>query len=167
MEEVRREAAGEIIARPHIASVLVKKGYVQSIRQAFDEYLSVGRPAYFKKDKLAPKEGIKAILDAGGVPILAHPIYLYLDYKGLDNLLFDLKNAGLMGIEALYVDNSEEDTESLLAFAEKYDFCVTGGSDFHGGFKKGIEIGRGYGNLSVPYELLERLRLKEKTLKQR
>ncbi|MGI6778822.1 MAG: PHP domain-containing protein [Acetivibrionales bacterium] len=158
MEEVKKEAQGEIVARPHIASVLYKKGYVKSIREAFDKYLSVGKPAYCQRKKLAPEKGLKLISEAGGIPVLAHPIYLHLGYNQLDSLIYKLKKAGLAGIEAYYSDNSKEDTRKLLKLAQKHELLVTGGSDFHGDFKTDIRIGTGRGGLCIPYELLEKLK---------
>ncbi|HHW48721.1 MAG TPA: PHP domain-containing protein [Clostridiaceae bacterium] len=158
MEEVKREAFGEIIGRPHIAKVMLRKGFVSSIKEAFDKYLSIGRPAYFKKNKLTPKECIEEILKAGGVPVLAHPSMLDMSYHELDETLASLKKDGLIGIEAYYVENSPEDTEYLVRLADKYSFIKTGGSDYHGSYKPDIEIGKGYGNLYVPYELLEELK---------
>lgn len=159
IEEVQAEAKGSVVGRPHIAKVLVKKGYVRSMEEAFDRFLASGRAAYFKKDKLSPEEGIHEILNGGGVPVLAHPIFLGLKLKELDELLGNLKKAGLKGIEALYVENTTDDTGNLLRLALKHNLLVTGGSDFHGSFKANIEIGIGRGNLRIPYELLDKLRL--------
>ena len=158
MDEVIEQAGGRIIARPHIARVMMEKGYVESVREAFDKYLSEGRPAYYKRELLSPEEGIKEIVKAGGIPVLAHPIYLNMDFKSLDRLLEYLTNKGLRGIEAYYVDNSDDETQKLLELADKHKLLITGGSDYHGSFKPDIEIGTGFGNLSVPYELLERMK---------
>jgi len=158
MEEVIAEAKGRIVARPHIASVMAKKGYVKDVAEAFDKYISNGKPAYVKRDSLTPEKGIKAIREAGGIPVLAHPIHLGLDWGKLDELLSTLVSAGLMGIEAYYVDNTPEDTGNLLNLAIKHNIAPTGGSDFHGSFKPDIKIGSGRGNLKVPYEALERLK---------
>lgn len=158
MDEVAAQSFGGIVARPHIASVMMKKGYVGSVKEAFDKYLSAGKPAYFEKAKLSPAEGIREISKAGGVPVLAHPIYLYMDFTSMDKLLGHLAGEGLKGVEAYYVDNSEEETKDLLELADKHKLLVTGGSDFHGSFKPDIEIGKGFGNLCVPYELLERMK---------
>lgn len=158
MEEVLRQSNGGITGRPHIAKVLLEKGYVESIKEAFDKFLSSGRPAYFKKDKLTPEECIYEIIAAYGIPVLAHPIYLNMDHTELDSLFSRLKKDGLVGIEAYYVDNTPEQTEMLVSLAKKNGLIVTGGSDFHGSFKPDIEIGIGRGNLSVPYELLEDLK---------
>lgn len=159
MDEIRAEAGGDIVGRPHIAKVLMKKGYVESIHQAFEEYLAGGRPAYFKRDRLTPEQGIEEIRKAGGIPVLAHPIHLGMDYAQLDELLGELVPKGLMGMEVYYVDNTEEDTQHLERLAKKHNLLATGGSDYHGTFKPEINIGTGFGNLKVPYELLDKIRL--------
>jgi predicted metal-dependent phosphoesterase TrpH len=158
MEEVRAEAKGNIVARPHMASVLMKKGYVKSIREAFEKYIADGKPAFVKKDKLTPEECIEAITKAGGIPVLAHPIFLDLSWAKLDELVARLVKAGLKGIEAYYVENKGKDTGNLLRLAIKYGIIATGGSDFHGSFKPDIEIGVGKGKLRVPYEVLENIK---------
>lgn len=158
LEEVRAEAKGNIVARPHMASVMLKKGYVQSIREAFDKYISEGKPAFVKKGKMSPEECIENITKAGGIPVIAHPIFLNLTWDELDKLVESLTKVGLKGIETYYVENSEEDTDNLLKISLKHNIIPTGGSDFHGTFKPDINIGEGRGNLFVPYEVLERLK---------
>ncbi len=157
-EEVKREALGDITGRPHIARVLVNRGFVKSIDDAFDKYLGREGLAYFKRFELKPEEGIQAIRRAGGLPVLAHPVFLRKTYDGMDKLLGELKGFGLAGIEALYSDHTKEDTGNFLRLAIKHGLIVTGGSDFHGSFKPGMELGTGRGGLEVPYELLENLR---------
>ncbi|OPX42931.1 error-prone DNA polymerase [Ruminiclostridium hungatei] len=158
LEEVKKEALGDITGRPHIARVLVNKGFVKSIDDAFDKYLSREGRAYFKRFELKPEDGIQAIRRAGGLPVLAHPVFLRKTYDEMDRLLEELKGFGLAGIEALYSDHSREDTGNFLRLAIKHGLIVTGGSDFHGSFKPGMELGTGRGGLEVPYELLENLR---------
>lgn len=158
LSEVNRLAAGGNAGRPHIARIMIEKGYVASMKEAFDKYLAAGKPAYFKKDKLTPAEGISEIINAGGVPVLAHPIYLFMNREKLDILLEQLAAAGLKGIEAYYTDNTPEQTAELLYLSEKYKLLATGGSDFHGSFKPDIEIGSGRGSLKVPYHLLFQLK---------
>jgi len=158
LSEVNSFAAGGNIGRPHIARALIDKGYVASIEEAFDKYLAMGRPAYFKKDKLTPAEGISEIIKAGGVPVLAHPIYLFMSNDQLDMLLEQLAAVGLMGIEAYYTDNTAEQTAELMRLAKKHKLLATGGSDFHGSFKPEIEIGSGRGSLKIPYSLLSALK---------
>jgi len=158
MEEVEKEAHGAITGRVHIAKVLADKGYVANVEEAFKKLLLSGRPAYFKKEKLTPGQGIREIICAGGAAVLAHPIYLHKDIEELDGIVYELKTAGLTGIEAYYVDNTPEETRDLLNLAGKHKLLVTGGSDFHGRFKPDIEIGIGRGNLNIPYGLLENLK---------
>ena len=158
MDEVKKRAEGNIIGRPHIARTMVEKGYIDSINDAFRTYLSYGKPAYFKKEKLTPSEGIERIIEAGGVPVLAHPVLLQFSMKELDNLLVQLASYGLKGIEAYYVENTNTFTSKIIELAEKHNLLITGGSDFHGTYKPDIKIGTGYGNLKIPYEILIRLK---------
>lgn len=155
MEEVEALSPGGITGRPHIARVMVSKGYAQSEREAFEKFLGSGRPAYFSKAKLTPEQGIDEILKAGGLPVLAHPIFLNLKEAELDTLLKSLKKAGLKGVEVYYSENTEAQTEELIRLADRNGLFATGGSDFHGSFKPDIEIGTGMGSLAVGYGLLE------------
>lgn len=154
MDEVNREAGGGIVGRAHIAAVLAKKGYVKDIKEAFDLYLSTGKPAYFKKDKFTPQEGITAIAGCGGIPVLAHPVLMGLDDGELDAVVRRLIEYGLQGIEVYYGENTEDYTAMLEKLAEKYGLIATGGSDFHGNLKSNIKIGIGHCDLVVPYKVL-------------
>lgn len=156
-EEVKEVALGDTIGRPHFARLLVKKGYVKTMQEAFDKYLGKDGLAYFKRFELEPIDGIKLIKNAGGIPVIAHPALLKMSNNELDKLLLELKEYGLAGIEAIYSENSKDETGNLLRLAIKHQLLVTGGSDFHGTYKSEIEIGTGRGNLKVPYELLEKL----------
>ncbi|HOQ07134.1 MAG TPA: PHP domain-containing protein [Clostridiales bacterium] len=158
MEEVAAKAPGGVAGRGHIARVLMEKGYTNSMEEGFEKYLGTGRPAYVRKDKLTPEQGISAILESGGVPVLAHPVLMDLQPGQLTAVLERLKKAGLKGIEALYSENSPEQTRELLELAVRTGLKVTGGSDFHGVYKPKIKIGSGRGDLRVPYRLLEELK---------
>lgn len=158
MAEVEAEAGGQVIGRPHFASLLVKKGYVRDKQEAFDKFLGNGKLAYVKKEKLSPREGIELILEAQGLPVLAHPKYLKEQgYAQLDALLAHLVKLGLRGIEAYYTSHDSEDTSAYLQLAAKYSLLVTGGTDFHGANKPEIDLGVGTGNLFVPFSLVEKL----------
>ena len=159
MEEVISEAGGKVIGRPHFAAVMIKKGYVADFNEAFEKYLGAGKPAYVKKDKMPPQEGIKLITGAGGIPVLAHP--KYLEFQGdvnLEELLRELITYGLKGIEVYYTTHTPEETERYRHLAGKLGLRLTGGSDFHGNNKRDIKLGSGGGNLTVRYELLEKLK---------
>ncbi len=158
MEELKEIAKGGEIGRPHIAQLLIKKGVVRNFEEAFEKYLKKGAPAYIPKAFLSPEEAIKLILKAKGIPVLAHPISLKLSLSELEEYLKKLKDFGLYGIEAYYTQHTQEFTEFLLNCAKKFDFLVTGGSDFHGDNKPDIKLGRGYGNLNIPFEVFINLK---------
>jgi len=158
MEEVISTANGNIIGRPHIAKVLVDKGYFSNTKEVFDKLLSYGKPAYVKKDKLHPKDAIEIIKGSGGIAILAHPHkFLYLD-DSIENILIELMDYGLDGIEAIHSEHSIQEKNRLMEVAEKLSLIITGGSDFHGKNKEDIHLGTGKNNIAVSDEILERLK---------
>lgn len=149
LTELEEIAKGEI-GRPHFARLLVEKGYVRTPDEAFEKYLRKGAPAYVPKALLEPKEAIEKILQAKGIPVLAHPITLKLTPTELSNYLRELKELGLRGVEAYYSEHNRDFTNFLLNEAQRLGFLITGGSDFHGANKPNIRLGRGFGNLRVP-----------------
>ena len=158
-DEVVQESGGGQVGRPHIAQVLLKKGYVKNIQEAFDTYLGKGAPAYNDKFRLGAEEAITTIIDAGGIPVLAHPFTLFC--KGseeLEALVKKLVSKGLQGIEIYYSEHNQRQISQYRKLAEQHNLAITGGSDFHGKNMKGIDLGTGRGNLRVPYRLLENLR---------
>ncbi|MFH1137617.1 MAG: PHP domain-containing protein [Pseudomonadota bacterium] len=158
MDEVRAESGGGQVGRPHFARVLIRKGYVATTEEAFDLYLGKGRPAYVDKFRFFPREAVQMILQAGGLPVLAHPSTLKLSREGLEALVAELKAAGLVGLEAYYSTHSPEMIEDYLALCGRFDLVPTGGSDFHGESKKDISLGTGRGDLAVPLDILQRLK---------
>jgi predicted metal-dependent phosphoesterase TrpH len=120
---VKEGAAG----RPHVAQVMVRRGYVRSVREAFDRYLHAGGPASVPRRRLAPADAVAVIRRAGGVPVLAHP-----GLADRDDLIPDLVGAGLMGIECWYSEHSAMQTAHYLDMCRRWDLVPTGGSDFHG-----------------------------------
>jgi predicted metal-dependent phosphoesterase TrpH len=153
------EIATESVGRPHIAQILMKKGYVSSVKEAFDKYLEKGRPAYVGRDRLIAKDALDAIREAGGVAVLAHP-YLVGPVEEIDSVLDELVPLGLGGLECIYSEHSAEQTERFRAAAQKRGLLVTGGSDFHGTVKPHLDLGVGRGNLFIPYEVAVTLRKK-------
>lgn len=157
MEDLLFDAKDTVITRAHFARHLIAKGYAKNRQEAFRRYLDSSTPYYVCRDYIKPEQAIKLILQAGGVPVLAHPLLYHLTLTELKELLVLLKGYGLCGIETLYSTNSAEDEALVRSLAEKYQLLMTGGSDFHGANKPEIEIGVGRGNLRIPMELLERL----------
>lgn len=168
MAEVEREAGGNVIGRPHIAAILMRKGYVGSIKEAFDKYLAPGGLAYFDKERLTSKEAVGMILQSGGLPVLAHPIQLkYGNDAQLERIVKDLLDMGLAGIEVLHSDHDAAMVEKYTRLADRFGLLKTGGSDFHGTNKKNIGLGLANGR-RIPRaffdELLSRHRVMKKAI---
>lgn len=148
------------VGRPHFARALVERGVVGSIDAAFERYLKKGAPAYSAKFRLPPAEAIKLIRQAGGLAVLAHPFTLHLDDDPprFTSLMCELKEMGLAGIEVHYSEHRPKQEALYLAAAQECGLLLTGGSDFHGANKEGVELGSGHGDLKVPYRLLEEIK---------
>ncbi len=157
-EELVEANPGAVITRAHFGRLLHAKGYVKSIKEAFDRYIGDHCPCYVPREKITPQMAIEQILSAGGVPILAHPVLYGLGKSALDQLVSELKEAGLMGIEAIYSTYTNQDERDIKALAAKYDLLVSGGSDFHGSNKPEIDLGTGMGKMAVPYDLLDKIK---------
>ena len=154
-EALLQEFPDAVITRAHYANYMLKKGYVSSVREAFERYVGDYCPCYVPREKITPAQAVSLILGAGGVPILAHPILYHLSDKNLDKLVGELKQAGLRGIEAIYSTYKPHEEREIRALAAKYDLLLSGGSDFHGDNKPGLDLAVGYGRLFVPEELLQ------------
>jgi predicted metal-dependent phosphoesterase TrpH len=159
LEEVEAESGGQVVARPHFAKVLLRKGYVTSMQQAFDEYLGKGSKAYVDRDRLTPEECIALIHGAGGVAILAHPNNLKRNEAGTEAEILRLQSLGMDGIEARYNRHTPEENAYYLALAARHDLLTSGGSDFHGPtVKPTVYLGHVEGDQPAPLELLDRLK---------
>lgn len=146
------------IGRPHIARLMIKKGYVHSIDEAFDRYLGAGKPAYVDKYRISCRQALGLIQGAGGIPVLAHPYLLGItDEAEFERLLISLIRIGLAGIEVFYPEHPRSATAFYHALADRYRLLITGGTDFHGSLKPDVQLGVGTGDFSVPFELYERL----------
>lgn len=141
VEEAEAEADGEVVARPHIAALLRKKGYVHSNQEAFDKYIGLNGSAYVERERLSAEMCIEMIRNAGGLPVMAHPLQTRLDDDAFEKLVARLKEAGLWGLEAIYTGHTAEQTFRLMTVAAKYGLFTTAGSDFHGAHSAGVELG--------------------------
>jgi predicted metal-dependent phosphoesterase TrpH len=113
--------------RPHVAQVMVDRGYVKSVREAFDRYLSLNGPANVPRKRFTPVEAVRIIRRARGVPVLAHP-----GLANRDELIPELVEAGLLGIEAFYPEHSSGQITAYREMCSRLGLVATGGSDFHG-----------------------------------
>ncbi len=163
LDEVREIAGEAQLGRPHIAQMMVNKGAVSSIDEAFDQFLGTDKPAYVDKYRVKCAHAIDAILGAGGIPVLAHPGLLEYDSdQQLDELVGQVKQMGIQGIEVYYPEHTADQTALFKKLAQRHVLLMTGGTDFHGGIHPEIEMGSGKGNLFVSYELYQKL-IKQKS----
>ena len=148
-----------LTARPHFARVLIRKGYVKTIEEAFEVYLDESARAYVQRREVLIGEAIARVIEAGGLPVLAHPVRLgKRSALEEEQVVRDMVEQGLPGIEVWHSDHSPADVERYLTLARKYNLAMTGGSDFHGANKPAVQLGVGRNNLRVPGEVLTRLR---------
>ena len=144
-EDFDKKGDRNYLGKPDFARAMLKKGYIREFREAFEPGKLLGSPEIRKirKKKIKAREAIRLILDAGGIPVLAHPMKVsglktgetvetqeYME--ALEKLVIKLKSYGLKGLECLYPEHTPEETEALIGIAEKYKLHITSGSDYHG-----------------------------------
>lgn len=147
--ELKGLAGRGVISRLHIARLMVRKGYVSSIGDAFEKWLNPGKPAYVKRMNVSPFQTIQLILKAGGVPVFAHP---FLSKR--DDLIPRLVEAGLKGIEVYHSAHDSRATQHYQKIAQRYELLITGGSDCHGEAKDKVLMG----TVKVPVSVLRVLK---------
>lgn len=156
-EDVEALAQGEAVGRPHIARLLMERGIVSDVHEAFQRLLGEGKPAYVDRCRLPPQRAIEVIRRAGGVAVLAHPVTLQLDRPALENCIVELMSYGLAGIECYYPEHAPELTAQLLDICRRHGLVATGGTDYHGETSPDIQMGTGFGDLQVSDEVVEQL----------
>lgn len=154
-EALTEEFPDSTITRAHYARFLLDHGYVKSLPEAFERYVGDHCPYYVPRQKVTPTQAVELILKANGVPILAHPILYHMSERRLDKLVSELKEAGLMGIEAVYSTYTASEERQIRALAQKYNLLISGGSDFHGSNKPKLDLAVGYGKLYIPSSILD------------
>ncbi len=141
-DEVRNIAGDDYIGRPHIAKLMVQKGYIKEMGDAFTEnYIGNGGRAYVKKYKISPIEAINLIQKSGGVPVLAHPIFINHGEPLQEEDIKEMKANGLIGLEVYHSKHNKDNVKYYKSIAEKLDLLITGGSDFHGENSPGVKLG--------------------------
>ncbi len=157
-EQLKSNFPNAVMTRSHFAMFLLEYGYVKSSREAFDRYIGDYAPCFVPREKVSPEQAIKLILENKGIPILAHPLLYHMSNRTLEQMIQTLKEAGLVGIEAVYSTHSPAQEREVKALAKKHDLKISGGSDFHGTVKPSLDLGTGYGKLFVPMTILQELR---------
>jgi predicted metal-dependent phosphoesterase TrpH len=148
-DEVLTLAGKGTVGRPHVARVLLKHGYISSLPEAFEKYIGPSNAGFVPGSPVPPADIIRLIRGAGGVPVLAHPIFLKNDA-----LIETFMSQGLAGVEAFHSSHNPEQVRHYEQLADRLGLLKTGGSDFHGDSKEGVAVGA----VKVPYALVEALR---------
>ncbi len=158
MAEAEAVAGGAMLCRAHFARVLVDKGYMPSVKVAFDTLLANGKPAYDDTQYLTPAGAVRLINEAGGLAFVAHLHLMRKSDAELEAFLVEMKAEGLAGVEGYYTEYTPEMQEKFQALARKLGLAVSGGTDFHAAMKPHISIGTGLGNLRIPYSVLANIK---------
>ena len=153
LDDLVKSNPDSVIGRPHFAAALAARGWADDVNDAFRRFLNKGQRYYRRRSYIPLRQAMDVILDAGGKPVMAHPLQYRLPEEELLALVKTLTDAGTVGMECLYSQYDAEESEYLMGLAARFGLCVTGGSDFHGA-RKPIRMGVP----DVPYELLEALR---------
>ena len=149
-ERVMELAGGGSVGRPHIAQAMLERGYVSSLREAFDNYIGRNGPAYVERKKLTPLDAVRLVVESDGLPVLAHPA----DIDPLEPFLLQLKKAGIVGIEIYYNGYSTRTIAQLKSLAQKHALISSGGSDYHG---LDTSIGADIGSIHLPQDSVQQL----------
>ena len=149
-QELKEMFPSQILGRPHLAAYLVEKKVVKKRQLAFDKYLGKGRPYYVERTAADLYDAIYAIKNSGAVPVLAHPLSLYVSWGKMEETLSELKEAGIEGLEAWHPGTRVGEAIRLEEMAKKLGFFVTAGSDFHGPNVRGDrKLGHTTGNKKI------------------
>jgi predicted metal-dependent phosphoesterase TrpH len=158
ISDVQNEAGGSPPGRPHVAMALRNRGFVPSVQEAFSRFLAEGKEAYVERYKPAFDEAVTVITEAGGIPVIAHPVSLGLVRNEMFLFLKNLVDRGLGGIEVYHPTQGGDLRKELTDMAVKLSILITGGSDFHGEVRPDWKMGVGLGDISIPYDVLDTMK---------
>jgi 3',5'-nucleoside bisphosphate phosphatase len=140
LEEIEQEAMGAAVGKPHIARVMIKKGYAKDMTYIFKNFMIKGKPGYVNRYRISLDEAVTVIKDSGGIPVIAHPISLNIKFfDAFEDKLDEFIKSGILGIEVYSSMHSMNNVAEFLKIANKKSMLISGGSDFHG--DRGKEIG--------------------------
>lgn len=154
MEEVLMEVTGPVVSRTHVANAMMKKGYVYTRSEAFRQYIGEGGSAYVAKTIISPNEAVRLIRKNGGIAAIAHPKLIGMGREKVLSLIDELIGDGLDALETYYPGYSNEDIKFYEGVCKEKGLLTTGGSDYHGLNREGVQIG----DMNVPFEVYEDLK---------
>lgn len=161
-EDVQAQADSPLLSRVHFAKALAARGFVRRAPEAFERLIGDDCPGYVPRQELTPSEASLWIREAGGVPVVAHPGRFGGGKFRWDEAMADLQRQGLEGLEGFYGEYRAAEQKYFVNLAARLGMVVTGGSDYHGGNKPGLRLGRGRGGLQVPDDLLVHLETQQR-----
>ena len=154
-EKLIEENPCAVITRSHYAKYLLNHGYTTSMKEAFERYIGDHCKHFIPREKITPMQAVDLINEVGGLAFLAHPTLYHMSDRNLEELIKQLKKAGLAGIEAVYSTYTQGEELQMRKFASKYELLISGGSDFHGTIKPKLDLAVGYGKLFIPESILD------------
>ncbi|MGI6093880.1 MAG: PHP domain-containing protein [Lachnospiraceae bacterium] len=157
-EEMLCRYPDAVWTRAHFARYLIDEGYVRSSEEAFARYLGDHARCFVPREKVTPFQAVQLIHAGGGKAVLAHPLLYHMSSSVLEKLVEELVKQGLDGLEAIYSKNRWADEMHMIQLAKRFGLKISGGTDFHGSNKPGLDLAVGYGKMKIPYELWERLK---------
>ena len=159
MDALHAEFPGQtMLGRPHISEYLMRRGYVASVQDGMKNLLGRGKPFYVARYNIPLEESVETLRAAGGLPVVAHLFKYRYTPEQLTAMVDAATAAGAVGLEAMYTNYTPEQEQAVRVLAAERGLLCTGGTDYHGARKPDIALGRGFGNLRVPYALLEKLK---------
>ncbi|MFI3272881.1 MAG: PHP domain-containing protein [Pseudomonadota bacterium] len=161
-----KEKYGDVqsIGRPHIASALVQAGYIAQETDAYPQYIGMGAPAYVARQGITPQEAVAFLASIGATVAMAHPMIINWEKQQINDLIADLKAAGLHAIEAYHPSHNQEQVRQCVELASHHGLALSGGSDYHGTAKPKLQLGSGKGGLRVAWHVLEALKEQRRKL---
>ena len=159
MDALHAEFPGQtMLGRPHISEYLMRRGYVASVQDGMKNLLGRGKPFYVARYNIPLEESVETLRAAGGLPVVAHLFKYRYTPEQLTAMVDAATAAGAVGLEAMYTNYTPAQEQAVRVLAAERGLLCTGGTDYHGARKPDIALGRGFGNLRVPYALLEKLK---------
>lgn len=155
MEKLLHGNPDSVITRAHFARVLVEEGICKDKDTAFRKYIGIGCKYYLPKPEVSCETAMNILTKYTKGAFLAHPLLYHFGYNQIEELLLNLKELGLKGVEVYHSSNNMYESDKLRSMAKKLDLLTCGGSDFHGIIKPNIKIGTGRGGMKIPMKLLD------------